>query len=115
MQETSPQKADLDEAEKQTRLIIDDLTGAQKCDEHFFLNLEKYIDWSFVACLGTLIWFVGSFDKFKVNGEFYNKQTFILAAVMLLTSVFCFGIIRYVLHNRAIIRDRFLESAAILP
>ena len=73
MQETSPQKADLDEAEKQIRLIIDDLTGVQKCDEHFFLSLEKYIDWSFVACLGTLIWFMGSFDKFKVNGEFYNK------------------------------------------
>ena len=115
MQETSPQKADLDEAEKekQIRLIIDDLTGMQKCDEHFFLSLEKYIDWSFVACLGTLIWFVGSFDKFKVNGEFYNKQTFILAAVMLLTSVFCFGInqLRYVLHNRAIIRNRFLENS----
>ena len=34
---------------------------------------------------------------------------------MLLASVFCFGIIRYVLHNRAIIRNRFLESAAVLP
>jgi hypothetical protein len=115
MQETSAPKVDIDEAEKQIRLCIDDLIGVQKCDEHFFLSLEKYIDWSFVACLATLIWFVGSFDKFKVNGEFYNKYTFILAAFMLLASVFCFGTIRYVLHNRAIIRNRFLESAAILP
>jgi hypothetical protein len=115
MQETSPQKVDIDEAEKQIRLCIDDVIGAQKCDEHFFLSLEKYIDWSFVACLATMIWFVGSFDKFKVNGEFYNKYSFILAAVLLLASVFCFGIFRYVLHNRAIIRNRFLGSAAVLP
>lgn len=106
---------DIDEAEKQMRLCIDDIIGAQKCDEQFFLSLEKYIDWSFAACLATLIWFVGSFDKFKVNGEFYNKYSFILAAVLLLASVFCFGIIRYVLHNRALLKSRFLENAAVLP
>jgi hypothetical protein len=115
MQEASPKKVDIDEVEKQIRLCLDDLIGVHKCDEHFFLSLEKYIDWSFAACLATLIWFVGSFDKFKVNEEVYNKYAFILSAVLLLASVFCFGIFRYVLHDRAIIRNRFLESAAVLP
>jgi hypothetical protein len=115
MKETNPHKVDIDEAEKQIRLCIDDIIGAQKCDEYFFMSLEKYIDWSFAACFATLIWFVGSFDKFKVNGEFYNKYSFMLAAALLLASVFCFGIIRYVLHNRAILRNRFLENAAVLP
>jgi hypothetical protein len=115
MQETSPQKVDIDEAEKQIRLCIDDIVGVQKCKEHFFLSLEKYIDWSFVACLAILIWFVGSFDKFKVNGEFYNKYSFILTAILLLASVFCFGIYRYVLHSRAIIENSLLGSARELP
>jgi hypothetical protein len=114
MHETGPQKVDIDEAEKQIRLIVDDVIGLQKCGEHLFLSLEKYIDWSFAACLATLIWFMGSFDKFKVSGEFYNKYSFILAVLLLLASVFCFGIYRYVLHNRAIIENLFLKSASEL-
>lgn len=114
MQETGPQKVDIDEDEKQIRLCVDNVIGVQKCSEHFFLSLEKYIDWSFAACLAMLIWFMGSFDKFKVKGEFYNKYSFILAVVLLLASVFCFGIYRYVLHNRAIMGDRFLKSACEL-
>jgi len=58
---------------------------------------------------------MGSFDKFKVKGEFYNKYSFILAVVLLLASVFCFGIYRYVSHNRAIIENLFLKSAGELP
>ncbi len=115
MQDTGPQKVDIDEAAKQIQLCVDNIIGVQKCGGNFFLSLEKYINWSFAACLATLLWFVGSFDKFKVNDKFYNKYSFMLAAVLLLASVICFGIFRYVLHHHAIIESRFLENVGELP
>lgn len=115
MQDTGPQKIDIDETAKQIQLCVDNIIGVHKCSENFFLSLEKYINWSFAACLATLLWFVGGFDKFKVNGTFYNKYSFVLAAVLLLASVVCFGVYRYVLYHRAIIESRFLENVGALP
>jgi len=115
MQDTSPQEVDIDEAAKQIQLCVDSIIGVQKCSENFFISIEEYINWSFAACLATLFWFVGSFDKFKINDAFYNKYFFILAAVLLLASVICFGVYRYVLYHRAIIESRFLENVGALP
>ncbi len=114
MQDTSPQGVDIEEAVKQIRLHVDTIMGVEKCGDDFFRSLEGYINWSFAACLATLLWFVGSIDKFKVNGEFYNKYSFVLTAALLLASVICFGIYRYVLHYHAIAKADLLNGVGML-
>lgn len=115
MEDKREQGTDIDEGTNRMQAYVDNLLGMEKCNEKFFLSLENYINWSFAACLATLLWFVGSFDKFMVNGELYNKYSFILAVILLLVSAFCFGIFRYVLYDHAIRQNRFLDNLGILP
>ena len=78
-------------------------------------SFENTANWLLALSGGTFLWFLGSFEKFKVFDEIYLKGFFIISSILLGLSVVCFVCYRGLLYFRQIGIDLSIEGVENLP
>jgi hypothetical protein len=78
-------------------------------------SLENAINWLLAISVGTLIWFLNSYDKFTISNLLANKLLFLIATLGLGTSVIIFAILRGIYYFRQIGMDKAIENIESLP
>ena len=78
-------------------------------------SIRNTTNWFFAMSLAVLLWFLGNFDKFVVNGKFINKPLFIISLVIIVISVSFFALIRIFLHLRRFVVTNFIEDVKLFP
>jgi hypothetical protein len=81
--------------------------------EKSLASFERFVNWGLAISAGTLLWFMGNFDKFTtryinpVDGASFvlrsalpNKWLFILSMALLFISVVIFAYFRNMLNSR---------------
>ena len=78
-------------------------------------TIEKTTNWIFAINVGTLLWFLGSFDKFLLVNILPNKTLFLITVLFLGISTVLFTLVKGILYLRQIAIDKAIESIEGLP
>ena len=81
----------------------------------FTYAVEKSINWAVAVSLGSLLWIMGNFDKFRINGIFFNRDLFSIILAIISVSAISFLFLRSLLYISGVKQGSYLYGLSATP
>lgn len=81
----------------------------------FASAIENSINWAVAISLGSLLWIMGNFDKFRINGIFFNRDLFSIILALIGVSAISFIFLRSLLYISDVKQGAYLYGLSAIP